>query len=523
MKETQSPFEFNIVDNDQATQKSITCLGMTFANDEERRNYFTAKLREKLQEPAFRQIEGFPIGEDEDILALSDPPYYTACPNPWIADFIAEWEAQRKPTLSGVEEYYREPFAADVSEGKQNPIYNIHSYHTKVPHKAIMRYILHYTAPGDIVFDGFCGTGMTGVAAQLCGDRNEVISLGYQIKPDGTILQEEIDQNDKKVWKPFSKLGVRKVILNDLSPAATFIAHNYNSPVDIISFEKETKRILSEVERECAWMYETRHTDGRIGQINFTIWSDVFLCNNCSEEIIFWQEAIDKKTAVVLDLFPCPSCGADLSKRSMSRAWITKFDPEIKQAIKQAKQIPVLLNYSIDGSSERYEKEPDQLDLGILEKIENLSIEEWYPSDQIPKGDKTGEPISIGTTHVHHFYTKRNLKALAYVHNQIRTSQIRFLFTGFLNGATKLNQLHLKYYVFGGGGCNPGPRKGVIYSPSISLENPIPKLMLDRFRTQLRGFALLADSTNGHSLTTVGSASTLDDNNQGSIWIARSY
>ena len=33
-----------------------------------------------------------------------------------------------------------------------------------------MRYILHYTQPGDIVFDGFCGTGMTGVAAHG-GDR----------------------------------------------------------------------------------------------------------------------------------------------------------------------------------------------------------------------------------------------------------------------------------------------------------------------------------------------------------------
>ena len=30
-----------------------------------------------------------------------------------------------------------------------------------------MRYILHYTEPGDVVFDGFCGTGMTGIAAQL--------------------------------------------------------------------------------------------------------------------------------------------------------------------------------------------------------------------------------------------------------------------------------------------------------------------------------------------------------------------
>jgi hypothetical protein len=60
----------------------VICLGMTFENDQERRIYFTEKLREKLQDPEFRKIEGFPIGSDEDILALSDPPYYTACPNP---------------------------------------------------------------------------------------------------------------------------------------------------------------------------------------------------------------------------------------------------------------------------------------------------------------------------------------------------------------------------------------------------------------------------------------------------------
>ncbi|MCI0526732.1 MAG: site-specific DNA-methyltransferase, partial [Nitrospira sp.] len=112
-----------------------------------------------------------------------------------------------------------------------------------------MRYILHYTEPGDIVFDGFCGTGMTGVAAQLCGDQKAVEELGYKVLEDGTIL----DENDK----PFSKLGVRRVVLNDLSPAATFIAYNYNTPVDVAEFEQEAKRILTEVEKECGWMYET--------------------------------------------------------------------------------------------------------------------------------------------------------------------------------------------------------------------------------------------------------------------------
>jgi hypothetical protein len=51
--------------NSKASGK-VTCLGMTFESEEERRNYFTEKLREKLQDPEFRKIEGFPIGSDDD-------------------------------------------------------------------------------------------------------------------------------------------------------------------------------------------------------------------------------------------------------------------------------------------------------------------------------------------------------------------------------------------------------------------------------------------------------------------------
>ncbi len=307
----------------------VTCLGMTFLSDEERRKYFTEKLREFLADPEFRRIEGFPIGSDEDILNLSDPPYYTACPNPWIADFIAEWEAEKPEQPEGYH-YHREPFASDVSEGKNDPIYNAHSYHTKVPHKAIMRYILHYTQPGDIVFDGFCGTGMTGVAAQMCGDREVVMSLGYQVKPDGTILQEEMDEDGKKVWRPFSKLGSRRAVLNDLSPAATFIAYNYNTPVDVAAFEKEAKRILKEVEKECGWMYETLHTDGKTkGKINYTVWSETFNCPHCGKEVIYFEAAVDKETSAVNKDFKCPSCAAELDKKSLQRQWESYFDSPV--------------------------------------------------------------------------------------------------------------------------------------------------------------------------------------------------
>jgi len=66
----------------------VECLGITFENDEKRREYFLEKLREKLKDQQFRKIEGFPMGSDDDILALSYAPYYTACPNPFIEDFI---------------------------------------------------------------------------------------------------------------------------------------------------------------------------------------------------------------------------------------------------------------------------------------------------------------------------------------------------------------------------------------------------------------------------------------------------
>lgn len=131
----------------------VECFGITFPNNEERRKHFLGLLREKLKAPEFRKSEGFPSGSDEDILALSDPPYYIACPKPFIADFI---------------NHYGKTYA---------PSYNTHSYHTKVPHKTIMRYSLHYTEPGNVIFDGFCETGMTGVAALLCGNQSSIESL----------------------------------------------------------------------------------------------------------------------------------------------------------------------------------------------------------------------------------------------------------------------------------------------------------------------------------------------------------
>ena len=213
-----------------------------------------------------RDIEGFPIGSDEDIIALSDAPYYTACPNPFIEDFIKEYG---KPYDEATDYYHREPFAADVSEGKSDAVYMAHTYHTKVPHKAIMKYILHYTNPNDIVFDGFCGTGMTALAAELCEYTDVLFG----------------DEN--------IRYGIRNAIISDLSPVATFIAHNYTNDINSNEFIENCLEIIKKCKEKYNWMYMTKSKEGEISRINYVIWSDIFICPNCGEELVFWDVAID--------------------------------------------------------------------------------------------------------------------------------------------------------------------------------------------------------------------------------------
>ncbi len=434
-----------------------------------------------------RTIKGFPLGKDEDIIALSDPLYYTACPNPWIGEFIKEHGKSYDPAT---DTYQREPFAADVSEGKNDPIYNAHSYHTKVPHKAIMRYILHYTEPGDIVFDGFCGTGMAGVAAQLCGN------------PDPE-FKEQIERE-----MPYIKWGVRKAILNDLSPAATFIAYNYNTPVDVVKLEREAKRIIAEVERECGWMYETPHlVDGKPilteeidgakrqvkGRINFTVWSDVFICPSCAKEMTFWEVAVDLEHGQMLDEFHCPHCDASVTKRSLERARESVFDDALQTTIKRAKQVPVLINYSVQdvkGKWKRFEKTPDETDFTLIKKIEEKKIPYWYPTNRMPEGDESRRNDDIGITHVHHFYTKRNLWILSTLFQKVLSFD-KEIGRKILFAFNNVQQRHCKMNAFRFNVSFPSNiTSGTLYVASLmresnffdQLENKILRRLLPIFR-----------------------------------------
>ena len=381
---------------------TVECLGITFPNDEARRTHFRGLLAEKLRDPAFRKQEGFPMGTDEAILAMSDPPYYTACPNPWLADFVTHYGKPYDPA----EKYAREPMAIDVSEGKTDPIYKAHSYHTKVPHLAIVPSILHFTEPGDIVLDGFAGSGMTGVAAQWCGTAPAV-------------YRHKLESEWKKAGTAAPKWGARRVVLNDLSPAATFIGANYNLPFDVDAFAKAGKQLLRDVEREIGWMYETLHSDGKTkGRIEYTVWSEVFSCPECAGEINFLEEALDDATKRVHEAFPCPHCGAEMSKDRLERILENISEPDTREVRKRVKFRPSIVVYAI--GNRRYEKSPDENDLAILNRIENLGIPSNVPTRRFPIEQMYhGSRIAPkGFTHIHHFFLPRAAQAMGTLWNK---------------------------------------------------------------------------------------------------------
>jgi hypothetical protein len=113
-----------------------------------------------------------------------------------------------------------------------------------VPHLAIVPSILHYTEPGDMVLDGFSGSGMTGVAAQWCG--TAPASYRHELEhgvEEGRPRRAQVGRTPRGAQRP---VACRHLHRRQLQP-----------PFDVEAFAKAGKQLLKEVEQDIGWMYET--------------------------------------------------------------------------------------------------------------------------------------------------------------------------------------------------------------------------------------------------------------------------
>lgn len=432
----------------------VTVLGKTFASDEERRAYFREELRKKL--PELKRIEGYPLGDDEDIINLSDPPYFTACPNPWLNNFVIEWEKEKKQLVAEgkrkEEKKVSEPYAYGITQGKNSAIYNAHTYHTKVPHQVIMRYILHYTQPGDIVLDGFAGTGMAGVAASVCGNpdsesRNEI--------------EKDFKENGfaKPIW------GKRHGVCGDLSPLCFHISSNYNSTVNALSLQKAVNEIVVRLKERFGHFYEIPSRWGP-AHVNYFVWSEVVLCKNCGEELNIHDLSYDYARGVLYKNLKCPKCGTEQSKSDAQKVLNTSFDEVSKSTVSEIRYDCCLMNLSTPKSGRQFSRE--------IPNPKFPPFEGFIPVLDIPtEGDEIPRLHKVGCDKVNQIYHKRTQYVLAYLYVLIHAQYIEFekplmfIFTSMLPKLTRLN----RYMPQHGSRALVGPMANTLYIPPQGVEN----------------------------------------------------
>lgn len=287
------------------------------------------------------------------------PPLFYLSPNPYLADIV-------DPALPP--KIVNEPYNLNISSGKNTYVYDAHTYHTKVPPQGIELLIDYYTRPGDVVLDPFCGSGMTGVAAAE---------------------------------------KARKALLSDLSPAAAFIAFNLTLPAEASSYLDAIHAILEATKDLEHQLYDTHcRTCGKSVPALYMVWSYGMLCSFCEREFILWDVALDErptaKESKVKSEFDCPHCEKHLKKRSL----------------KKTRRYPVLVGYTCCEKGRQEKKAvPDAYDLMHLDAIEQMGIPEglWYPTNPLPPGVNTSQPIAAGITSIDKMYTTRALWAMAHL------------------------------------------------------------------------------------------------------------
>lgn len=350
------------------------------------------------------------------------------------------------------------PSAGGVSAGKNTYTYDAHTYHTKVPPQGIAEVISQYLPEGGLVLDPFAGSGMTGVAA---------LTLGYD------------------------------VILNELSPAASFIADRFTHRIDPALFAAGVRKVCESLRPLRDQLYTTECRECRKpAELQYTVWSYRVKCSVCCNEFVLWDHCRSYGRTVrehkILSEFSCPSCRATIKKSRLSRTVA----------------VPVLVGYKCCRRAQ-VEHPPDDADIARINATELAPplAEGDYPTTQLPDGVNLGQPKRHGLTSVDRFYTSRNLAAMSHIWRAIHhvadaelAGYLGFVFTSLYQRVTRLSE----YRFWGGSGNTANFNVPYIFNEPNVFVNFERKA-----RTIQDHLETTAQQYRGRSLVRTGSATDL--------------
>jgi SAM-dependent methyltransferase len=268
------------------------------------------------------------------------------------------------------------------------PVYKMHRYFARRPYSVFSELIKHYSNPGSIILDPFCGGGVT-------------IVEGLRLK--------------------------RKVIGADINPMATFITRMEVMDVDLGELQKAFEEIEAKVKDEILELYMTKCPKcKKQTPAEWFEWSNVLSCPSCNTKFIV-SEA--KKTGA--GTYTCPNC-----KKTTRQLSGERFEDEISR-------IRIRYNCGFKG-----DKKPTTIDKTKYETVltyfknSTKTRRIWFPKDKIEDLLKEWKPEkkrlqNRGLEYFYELFTPRNLLSLSLLYKTI--SQIRknankeILFLAFSN------------------------------------------------------------------------------------------
>ncbi|HHE46199.1 MAG TPA: hypothetical protein ENL08_00670, partial [Bacteroidetes bacterium] len=179
------------------------------------------------------------------------------------------------------------PLDAPVLAQSHTPIYKMHRYWARRPYNVFAHIIQHYTNPGDLVLDPFCGGGVTVV---------ESLKLR------------------------------RRVVGIDINPLATWITQVEVEPVDLDELEAAFNEWYKWCVEQVSPLFtaECGKCGNRDAQAEWYEWSNVVVCPDCGKDVVL-AEAEKRKNAIYM----CPHKGckgkfkpAKLERRSDKMIWV---------------------------------------------------------------------------------------------------------------------------------------------------------------------------------------------------------
>ena len=336
----------------------------------------------------------------------------------------------------------REPLPEHVAGSKGGPWYTSHTYPTKVPPEAIEPFIEASTAPGGLVADPFCGSGMTGVAAVLAG---------------------------------------RRAALSDLSPGAVHLARNHTrrvSPEQLAEAVTTLDRSwMRRTERDLYWS-SVDTDDGVIhGLARHTVWSEVYECPTCASEIVLW-DATEPDRPLPRDI-RCSGC----------RWW---FDRRGGVAIAS---VPRWITLAPESGRKLVHGDPTTEALDRIDKIGRRRITRWMPTAPIDSSREMYIRSALhlrGVRTVADMFARRPSIALSRLWHRIGLvddiairEALQFAFTNTAWHASRMRRYNAK------GGQRP--LTGTLFIPQLISEPNVFEVFRHQVRQVCRLYEVLPD------------------------------